>query len=188
MRSGSAAMPCRMSLAPRRAWQETGAASARCAGPPCRAAERMRAIAIAGTVDERIIAKSRSAVGWAKLRLTHRAWSAFAHAVGRNRGKRRGGSYLVMAGLVPAISMIGALCPPDRDRRDKPGDDENGVPQVLPLLRSDLLSPCRRTIFPRGQNRRRGRCSSFSRASDSAHPCKPLVQHVQHQVRHHQAG
>ncbi len=41
----------------------------------------------------------------------------------RNRGKTRGGSYLVMAGLVPAISIIGALCHPDRDRRDKPGDD-----------------------------------------------------------------
>jgi hypothetical protein len=29
-----------------------------------------------------------------------------------------------MAGLVPAISMVGALCPPDRDRWDKPGDLE----------------------------------------------------------------
>jgi hypothetical protein len=30
-----------------------------------------------------------------------------------------------MAGLVPAISLRKAQpCPPDRDRRDKPGDDE----------------------------------------------------------------
>ena len=28
-----------------------------------------------------------------------------------------------MAGLVPAISLRDALCPPKRDRRDKPGDD-----------------------------------------------------------------
>src|SRR5258706_15594035 len=38
-----------------------------------------------------------------------------------------------MAGLVPAIPMMGALCPPDRDRRDKPGDDESGA-RVLPHL------------------------------------------------------
>jgi hypothetical protein len=29
-----------------------------------------------------------------------------------------------MAGLVPAISIREALIPPKRDRRDKPGDDE----------------------------------------------------------------
>jgi len=29
-----------------------------------------------------------------------------------------------MAGLVPAISLIEALCTPKRDRRDKPGDDK----------------------------------------------------------------
>jgi len=28
-----------------------------------------------------------------------------------------------MAGLVPAISIRDALCPPYRGRRDKPGDD-----------------------------------------------------------------
>jgi hypothetical protein len=34
-------------------------------------------------------------------------------------------SQFVMAGLVPAISLRKArLCVPDRDRRDKPGDDE----------------------------------------------------------------
>jgi hypothetical protein len=31
--------------------------------------------------------------------------------------------FLVMAGLVPAISIRDAPCPPKRDRRDKPGDD-----------------------------------------------------------------
>jgi hypothetical protein len=32
---------------------------------------------------------------------------------------------IVMAGLVPAISLRKALpCPNDRDRRDKPGDDD----------------------------------------------------------------
>jgi hypothetical protein len=29
-----------------------------------------------------------------------------------------------MAGLVPAIPIIWARCPPNRDRRDKPGDDD----------------------------------------------------------------
>ena len=29
-----------------------------------------------------------------------------------------------MAGLVRAISKIGEPCPPERDLRDKPGDDE----------------------------------------------------------------
>jgi hypothetical protein len=32
---------------------------------------------------------------------------------------------LVMAGLDPAISIPWALCPPKRDRRVKPGDDES---------------------------------------------------------------
>lgn len=85
MRSGSAAMPCRMSLAPRRASQETGAASARYAGPPSRAGANTRATAGIGIIDERIIAEKRNAVGWAKaaseLGLTHRAGSALAHAV-----------------------------------------------------------------------------------------------------------
>src|SRR6476620_8055652 len=38
-----------------------------------------------------------------------------------------------MAGLVPAISLSRALpCPPDRDRRDKPGDDsENAMSPEL---------------------------------------------------------
>jgi hypothetical protein len=30
---------------------------------------------------------------------------------------------VVMAGLVPAISMRAAQCPAHRDHRDKPGDD-----------------------------------------------------------------
>jgi DNA-3-methyladenine glycosylase len=32
----------------------------------------------------------------------------------------------VMAGLVPAISLRKATCPPERDHRDKPGDDIEG--------------------------------------------------------------
>jgi hypothetical protein len=32
--------------------------------------------------------------------------------------------YFVMAGLVPAIPIMKALCPPKRGRRDKPGDDK----------------------------------------------------------------
>jgi len=32
---------------------------------------------------------------------------------------------LVMAGLVPAIPMRKAPCPPKRGRRDKPGDDND---------------------------------------------------------------
>src|SRR5713101_3093257 len=38
-----------------------------------------------------------------------------------------------MAGLVPAISIIGALCPPDRDRRDKPGDDAWATTSFAPV-------------------------------------------------------
>src|SRR6516164_2725670 len=42
--------------------------------------------------------------------------------------KLRGGFYLVTAGLAPAISIIGALCLPVRDRRDnKPGDDKSAA-------------------------------------------------------------
>ena len=37
---------------------------------------------------------------------------------------------LVMAGLVPAIPIIGHLCHPDRDRRDKPGDDATSFAPV----------------------------------------------------------
>ena len=51
----------------------------------------------------------------------------------RKRGKTCGVSYLVMAGLVPAIPMVGAMCPPDRDRRDEPGDDESGDARFSPL-------------------------------------------------------
>jgi hypothetical protein len=32
-----------------------------------------------------------------------------------------------MAGPVPAIPIVGALCAPDQDRRDKPGDDESAA-------------------------------------------------------------
>jgi hypothetical protein len=42
----------------------------------------------------------------------------------RKKGKIQDGSYSVMAGLVPAIPIVEALCPIDRDRRDEPGDDD----------------------------------------------------------------
>jgi len=51
----------------------------------------------------------------------------------RKRGKTRGGSYLVMAGLVPAIPIVWAPSPADRDRRDKPGDDELAATNFAPL-------------------------------------------------------
>jgi len=38
-----------------------------------------------------------------------------------------------MAGLVPAIPIIGAQCPPDRDRRDKPGDGEATATTFAPV-------------------------------------------------------
>jgi len=52
---------------------------------------------------------------------------------------------LVMAGLVPAIPIIGHLCHPDRDRRDKPGDDATSFAPVTgfsanPLIRSSGFS------------------------------------------------
>ena len=37
---------------------------------------------------------------------------------------------LVMAGLVPAISLRDALCLPKRDHRDKPGDDKRSFLRV----------------------------------------------------------
>src|SRR6266481_367722 len=58
-----------------------------------------------------------------------------------DRCKTRGGSYFVMAGLVPAISIIGALCPPDRDRRDEPGDDAWGATSFAPLTLIALKFP-----------------------------------------------
>jgi len=39
----------------------------------------------------------------------------------------------VMAGLVPAISIIGAPRAPDRDRRAKPGDDGSLATGFVPL-------------------------------------------------------
>src|SRR6266481_3805491 len=38
-----------------------------------------------------------------------------------------------MAGPVPAIPIIQALCPPDRDRRDEPGDDESAANPLAAL-------------------------------------------------------
>ena len=59
--------------------------------------------------------------------------------------KLRGGFYLVTAGLAPAISIIGALCLPVRDRRDnKPGDDKSAAAtSFAPLTarRSNALQP-----------------------------------------------
>ena len=50
-----------------------------------------------------------------------------------NRGKTRGNCSSVMAGLVPAIPIIGAPCPPDRDHRDVPGDDEPAATRFAPV-------------------------------------------------------
>jgi hypothetical protein len=43
-----------------------------------------------------------------------------------------GGASSVMAGLAGYPDNEGALCPPDRDRRDKPGDDEPAT-MLFPL-------------------------------------------------------
>ena len=40
----------------------------------------------------------------------------------------------VMAGLVPAISLMDARGPPKRDRRDKPGDDKDIGRPVHPTV------------------------------------------------------
>src|SRR5450631_211916 len=42
-----------------------------------------------------------------------------------------------MAGLVPAISLRDATCPPKRDHRDKPGDDKHNMLRALSL--TDLI-------------------------------------------------
>jgi len=47
--------------------------------------------------------------------------------------------YSVMAGLVPAISTIGTLCAPDRDRRDKPDDDARAATSFAPLTQPSGL-------------------------------------------------
>ena len=45
-----------------------------------------------------------------------------------------------MAGLVPAIPTIQVLCPPDRDRRDEPGDDERAATIFALLLLRHLFA------------------------------------------------
>ena len=45
-----------------------------------------------------------------------------------------------MAGLVPVIPIIDAQCPPDRDRRDKPGDDEPAATRFAPHRNHDFLA------------------------------------------------
>jgi len=59
-----------------------------------------------------------------------------AHGKSGDSGKTRGSSHSVMAGLVPAIPIIGAPCHPDRDRRDKPGDDQSAATRFASLTRS----------------------------------------------------
>jgi len=44
-----------------------------------------------------------------------------------------------MAGPVPAIPIIDAPYPPDRDRRDKPGDDDPSAMPVLEELRKWMV-------------------------------------------------
>src|SRR5262249_35096031 len=61
----------------------------------------------------------------------------------RNWGKTRGNSSWVMAGLVPAIPTIGAPCPADRDRRDKPGDDELAATSFGPITNQPDPGPTR---------------------------------------------
>jgi hypothetical protein len=55
-----------------------------------------------------------------------------------------------MAGLVPAIPIIQALCPPDRDRRDEPGDDEsaaNPMAALRPSATARLRMACSMEII-----------------------------------------
>jgi hypothetical protein len=51
---------------------------------------------------------------------------------------------LVMAGLVPAIPLRGALCQPKQGHRDKPGDDKTLVCDSSPV---PLVSAAIRTVF-----------------------------------------
>jgi hypothetical protein len=62
----------------------------------------------------------------------------------------------VMAGLVPAISKIGAQRPPQRDRRDKPGDDECAATTFAPLTALESAATFAPLIKrPRPENSRR---------------------------------
>src|SRR5215510_1960347 len=56
----------------------------------------------------------------------------------RNSGKTHGGSYLVMAGLVPAIPIVRTRSPPNRHRRDKPGDDELAATRFAAVTRHQM--------------------------------------------------
>jgi hypothetical protein len=51
-----------------------------------------------------------------------------------------------MAGLVPAIPIMKMKCPPNRDRRDEPGDDVSqagtSVPTEAALTRSSSAAKC----------------------------------------------
>jgi hypothetical protein len=63
----------------------------------------------------------------------------------------------VMAGLVPAIPLRDALCPPKRDHRDKPGDDSRGA--MLNVIASQTPTPgasTRRTLPLQGRDKKAG--------------------------------
>jgi hypothetical protein len=60
------------------------------------------------------------------------------------KGKRgKSGGFVFGHGrLVPAIPIVRALSPPDRDRGDKPGDDELAAASFAPLLKNQAAGQC----------------------------------------------
>ena len=65
-------------------------------------------------------------------------------APSRNRSKSRGGLSRVMAALVPAIPKSGTPCLPERDRRNKPGDDERTASTFAAVTPPPLPPPRKR--------------------------------------------
>src|SRR6266478_1195813 len=61
-----------------------------------------------------------------------------------NRGKTRGSFYLVMAGLVPAIPLIGALCPPIEIAGTSPTMTNRPLRVLLLAHKLRRLRNCRR--------------------------------------------
>src|SRR5258706_13158203 len=81
-------------------------------------------IASSGLCKKFLTEEFRWIVDFTSVRLRHSRQSGCALCDGKAPACRGGpASSDVVAGLVPAISIVVTLCPQMRGRRDKPGDD-----------------------------------------------------------------
>jgi hypothetical protein len=82
-------------------------------------------------------ARERSCVRKRKWLFENRIWNA------QQRGAKSINTSDVMAGLVPAISIVEALCSIRRDHRDKPGDDVPRFQQRLCITSTSSMCETR---------------------------------------------